>query len=235
MVTTAASVDWVTVAARSRPCSWSSPGSRSSTRVQRQLPRRQVVSVPRRHARRGFPRLQVMRGRQAQGRALLRAVFARLGHPRDARPAAAGLPGADLLGRRVQAGRPDRPAVPARLHRQVLGAVRRPVSRRTSTGPSSSDFCDFMAGRTDTMVKRLEREMLRPSAELEFERAARLRDDLRAAPGDGEAAGRARRRHRRRRRRVRRGSAGGGRPGLPRPRRPRPRPARLGGGEDRGH
>ncbi len=40
------------------------------------------------------------------------------------------------------------------------------------------DFCDFLAGRTDAMVKRLEREMRAASDELEFERAARLRDDV---------------------------------------------------------
>src|SRR5215216_2826323 len=40
------------------------------------------------------------------------------------------------------------------------------------------DFCDFLAGRTDTMLRRLEREMSAASDELEFERAARLRDDL---------------------------------------------------------
>jgi len=43
------------------------------------------------------------------------------------------------------------------------------------------DFCDFLAGRTDGLIKRLEREMLAASEELEFERAARLRDDLGAA------------------------------------------------------
>jgi excinuclease ABC subunit C len=42
------------------------------------------------------------------------------------------------------------------------------------------DFCDFLAGRTDHMMKRLEKEMTAASAELEFERAARLRDDLAA-------------------------------------------------------
>ncbi|WNV84232.1 excinuclease ABC subunit UvrC [Umezawaea sp. Da 62-37] len=40
------------------------------------------------------------------------------------------------------------------------------------------DFCDFLAGRTDAMVRRVEKEMLAASEELEFERAARLRDDL---------------------------------------------------------
>jgi excinuclease ABC subunit C len=43
------------------------------------------------------------------------------------------------------------------------------------------DFCDFLAGKTDGLIKRLEREMLAASEELEFERAARLRDDLGAA------------------------------------------------------
>lgn len=42
------------------------------------------------------------------------------------------------------------------------------------------DFCDFLSGRTDTLVRRLEREMRAASEELDFERAARLRDDLSA-------------------------------------------------------
>ncbi|OZM72986.1 excinuclease ABC subunit C [Amycolatopsis antarctica] len=40
------------------------------------------------------------------------------------------------------------------------------------------DFCDFLAGRTDSMVRRLEKDMAEASEGLEFERAARLRDDL---------------------------------------------------------
>ncbi|MGH3866854.1 MAG: excinuclease ABC subunit UvrC [Pseudonocardiaceae bacterium] len=40
------------------------------------------------------------------------------------------------------------------------------------------DFCDFLSGRTDKMIRRLEREMEAAAAELEFERAARLRDRL---------------------------------------------------------
>ena len=42
----------------------------------------------------------------------------------------------------------------------------------------AEDFCDFMAGNTTRFVKRLEREMAAASRELEFEQAARLRDDL---------------------------------------------------------
>ena len=39
-------------------------------------------------------------------------------------------------------------------------------------------FSEFLSGRTDRMVRRLEREMAEASENLEFERAARLRDDL---------------------------------------------------------
>jgi excinuclease ABC subunit C len=40
------------------------------------------------------------------------------------------------------------------------------------------DFCDFMAGQTRPFVKRIEREMYAASDAMEFEKAARLRDDL---------------------------------------------------------
>ncbi|HET7356772.1 MAG TPA: excinuclease ABC subunit UvrC [Nocardioidaceae bacterium] len=40
------------------------------------------------------------------------------------------------------------------------------------------DFCDFMGGQTTAFVKRLEKEMYVASADLDFERAARLRDDI---------------------------------------------------------
>ena len=42
------------------------------------------------------------------------------------------------------------------------------------------EFCDFLAGRTDAMMRRIERRMLEASEDLDFERAARLRDDLEA-------------------------------------------------------
>jgi excinuclease ABC subunit C len=42
------------------------------------------------------------------------------------------------------------------------------------------DFVAFMAGQTNVYLKRLEKEMKAASAELEFERAARLRDDIAA-------------------------------------------------------
>ncbi|MBA2414627.1 MAG: excinuclease ABC subunit UvrC [Geodermatophilaceae bacterium] len=40
------------------------------------------------------------------------------------------------------------------------------------------DFVDFMSGRTDQMVRKLEAEMRAAAADEEFERAARLRDDV---------------------------------------------------------
>jgi excinuclease ABC subunit C len=40
------------------------------------------------------------------------------------------------------------------------------------------DFCDFLSGRTDHLVRQLERKMAEASEGLEFERAARLRDDI---------------------------------------------------------
>ena len=42
----------------------------------------------------------------------------------------------------------------------------------------AEDFCAFMAGDTDPFVRRLERDMRAAAKDLEFERAARLRDDL---------------------------------------------------------
>ena len=40
------------------------------------------------------------------------------------------------------------------------------------------DFCDFMGGQTTGFVKRLEKEMYAASADMDFEKAARLRDDI---------------------------------------------------------
>ncbi|MFD6026262.1 excinuclease ABC subunit UvrC [Streptomyces griseoluteus] len=42
----------------------------------------------------------------------------------------------------------------------------------------AEEFCDFMAGRTGTYLRRLEKQMAEASDEMEYERAARLRDDV---------------------------------------------------------
>ncbi|MFB9421899.1 excinuclease ABC subunit UvrC [Nonomuraea rubra] len=44
----------------------------------------------------------------------------------------------------------------------------------------AEDFCDFMAGNTGRFIKRLEKEMREAAGEQEYERAARLRDDVQA-------------------------------------------------------
>ncbi|WP_457031405.1 excinuclease ABC subunit UvrC [Kitasatospora sp. P5_F3] len=42
----------------------------------------------------------------------------------------------------------------------------------------AEEFCDFMAGRTGNHLRRLEQEMQDAAAAMEYEKAARLRDDL---------------------------------------------------------
>ncbi|MES9522188.1 excinuclease ABC subunit UvrC [Streptomyces capoamus] len=44
----------------------------------------------------------------------------------------------------------------------------------------AAEFCDFMAGRTGTYLRRLEQQMMEAAEEMEYERAARLRDDIEA-------------------------------------------------------
>ncbi|MFG2607966.1 excinuclease ABC subunit UvrC [Streptomyces sp. NPDC048514] len=44
----------------------------------------------------------------------------------------------------------------------------------------ADEFCDFMAGRTGTYLRRLEKQMVEAAEEMEYERAARLRDDIEA-------------------------------------------------------
>jgi excinuclease ABC subunit C len=40
------------------------------------------------------------------------------------------------------------------------------------------DFCDFLAGKTDRLVREMEKQMIAASEQLDFERAARLRDNI---------------------------------------------------------
>ncbi|WP_344464021.1 excinuclease ABC subunit UvrC [Kitasatospora kazusensis] len=44
----------------------------------------------------------------------------------------------------------------------------------------AEEFCDFMAGRTGGYLRRLEQQMKEAAAAMEYERAARLRDDMAA-------------------------------------------------------
>jgi excinuclease ABC subunit C len=64
-----------------------------------------------------------------------------------------------------------------------IGKCSAPCVKRVSAEEHrrlAEDFCDFMAGQTSRFAGRLEAEMKQAAAEEEFERAARLRDDLRA-------------------------------------------------------
>ncbi len=64
-----------------------------------------------------------------------------------------------------------------------IGKCSAPCVRRISEEDHralAEDFCDFMAGQTSRFAGRLEAEMRQAAREEEFERAARLRDDLRA-------------------------------------------------------
>ncbi|WP_031072658.1 excinuclease ABC subunit UvrC [Streptomyces sp. NRRL S-118] len=42
----------------------------------------------------------------------------------------------------------------------------------------ADEFCDFMAGRTGTYLRRLEKDMMLAAEDMEYEKAARLRDDI---------------------------------------------------------
>ncbi|MEU5217795.1 excinuclease ABC subunit UvrC [Streptomyces sp. NPDC020807] len=44
----------------------------------------------------------------------------------------------------------------------------------------AEEFCDFMAGRTGTYIRRLEKQMMIAAEDMEYEKAARLRDDTEA-------------------------------------------------------
>jgi excinuclease ABC subunit C len=64
-----------------------------------------------------------------------------------------------------------------------IGKCSAPCVKRISEADHralAEDFCDFMAGQTSRFASRLEAEMRQAAKEEEFERAARLRDDLRA-------------------------------------------------------
>ena len=145
MVTSAGGVEWTVVSHRGRGAAAGiqlDQGVRPA--VQRPVPGRQVVPGAGRHrCGEEFPRLQVMRGAAPQGRPLLRAVRARLGDPRDAGPAAAGVPRPHLLGRRLPAIAADRPAVPARAtsasarRRASAGSPPRSTARSSTTSATS--------------------------------------------------------------------------------------------------
>ncbi|SQD97656.1 MULTISPECIES: excinuclease ABC subunit UvrC [unclassified Parafrankia] len=124
-----------------------------------------------------FPRLQVMRGPKRRGVRYfgpyahawaIRETLDLLLRVFPARTCSSGVfKRAGQVGRPCLLGYIDRCSAPcvgrvdADAHRQIV-----------------DDFCDFMSGQTGRYLRRLEREMRAAAEAQEYERAARLRDDI---------------------------------------------------------
>ncbi|HZH20336.1 MAG TPA: excinuclease ABC subunit UvrC [Geodermatophilus sp.] len=124
-----------------------------------------------------YPRLQVMRGPKRKGVRYfgpyahawaIRETLDTLTRVFPARTCSNG-----VFKRAGQIGRPCLLGYIGKCAAPCVGRVSAEEHREIVDG-----FCDFMAGRTDQMVRRLEREMTEAAEAMEYERAARLRDDL---------------------------------------------------------
>jgi excinuclease ABC subunit C len=180
MVTTAAAVDWVTVGSEVEALqlefTWIKefdPRFNVKYRDDKSYPFLAVT------LNEEFPRLQVMRGAKRKGVRYfgpyshawaIRETLDLLLRVFPARTCSAG-----VFKRAGQIGRPCLLGYIGKCSAPCVGTVTAEQHRAIV-----DDFCDFMAGRTDAFVKRLERDMLDASEDLEFERAARLRDDIAA-------------------------------------------------------
>jgi excinuclease ABC subunit C len=126
-----------------------------------------------------YPRLQVMRGAHRKGVRYfgpyahawaIRETLDLLLRVFPARTCSAG-----VFRRSAQIGRPCLLGYIGKCSAPCVGRVTADEHRDIVDG-----FCDFMAGRADPLIRRLEKEMAVAAADLDFERAARLRDDLAA-------------------------------------------------------
>jgi excinuclease ABC subunit C len=178
MVTTAASVEWTVVSteveALQLEYSWIKefdPRFNVRYRDDKSYPSLAVTLNEQ------FPRLQVMRGPKKKGVRYfgpyahawaIRETLDLLLRVFPARTCSAG-----VFRRAHQVGRPCLLGYIGKCSAPCVGRVSEAEHRRIV-----EDFCDFMAGKTDLMIRRLEREMRQASQDLEFERAARLRDDI---------------------------------------------------------
>ncbi|WP_420117711.1 excinuclease ABC subunit UvrC [Micromonospora sp.] len=180
MVTTAESVDWVTVGteveALQLEYTWIKqydPRFNVRYRDDKSYPYLAVTLDEE------YPRLQVMRGAKRKGVRYfgpyshawaIRETLDLLLRVFPARTCSAG-----VFKRAGQVGRPCLLGYIGKCSAPCVGTVSAEAHRAIV-----DNFCEFMAGRTDSMVRRLEREMTEASEQLEFERAARLRDDVAA-------------------------------------------------------
>ncbi len=124
-----------------------------------------------------FPRLQVMRGPKRKGVRYfgpyahawaIRETLDTLTRVFPARTCSTG-----VFKRHGQIGRPCLLGYIGKCSAPCVGKVSAEEHRDIV-----DDFCDFMGGRTEQIIRRLEREMARAAEDMEYERAARLRDDL---------------------------------------------------------
>ncbi|MFG2024555.1 excinuclease ABC subunit UvrC [Streptomyces sp. NPDC048825] len=180
MVTTAASVEWTVVSteveALQLEYSWIKeydPRFNVKYRDDKSYPYLAVTMNEQ------FPRVQVMRGHKRKGV----RYFGPYGHAWAIRDTV------DLLlrvfpVRTCSAGvfkNAERTGRPCLLG--YIGKCSAPCVERISAEDHrqlADEFCDFMAGRTGTYIRRLERQMTDAAEEMEYERAARLRDDIEA-------------------------------------------------------
>ena len=147
--------------------------------LQRQVPRRQELPEPRGDRGGGVPAAAGHARAEEEGRALLRAVRPRLGDPRDARPAAARLPGAHLQQGRL------RP-------RRARSAGRACSATSTSAAPLRRQGVARAAPRDRRRLLRL------PGRAVDaVPQAARARDGRGRRAAGVRAGGAAARRHRR--------------------------------------
>ncbi|SDG29378.1 excinuclease ABC subunit UvrC [Klenkia brasiliensis] len=124
-----------------------------------------------------YPRLQVMRGPKRKGVRYfgpyahawaIRETLDTLTRVFPARTCSTG-----VFKRHGQIGRPCLLGYIGKCSAPCVGKVSAEEHRDIV-----DDFCDFMGGRTEQIIRRLEREMARAAEDMEYERAARLRDDL---------------------------------------------------------
>ncbi|WP_329340462.1 excinuclease ABC subunit UvrC [Streptomyces sp. NBC_00663] len=178
MVTTAASVEWTVVSteveALQLEYSWIKeydPRFNVKYRDDKSYPYLAVTMNEE------FPRVQVMRGHKKKGV----RYFGPYGHAWAIRDTV------DLLlrvfpvrtcsaGVFKNAARTGRPCLLG-----YIGKCSAPCVGRVSAQEHrelAEEFSDFMAGRTGTYLRRLEKQMTEAAEEMEYERAARLRDDI---------------------------------------------------------
>ncbi|MFE7357823.1 excinuclease ABC subunit UvrC [Streptomyces sp. NPDC057543] len=180
MVTTAASVEWTVVAteveALQLEYSWIKefdPRFNVKYRDDKSYPYLAVT------LNEEFPRVQVMRGAKKKGV----RYFGPYGHAWAIRETVdlmlrvfpVRTCSAGVFKNAARTGRPCLLGYIGKCSAPCVGRVTPEEHRELAV-----DFCDFMAGRTGTYIRRLEKDMMAAAEEMEYERAARLRDDVEA-------------------------------------------------------